>query len=192
MSNDPTAGMLKVLVPTGHLAHTPIQDESFQAGVEAGPDALIADSGSNDIGPHPLGADVSHSPDQWQRRDLELMLLAARRLEVPMIIGSASDTGTDRGVTQYVEIIKDIARRHRLPSFKLAAVYAEQDPEDLRRQLPLEGLDDFPPLDETTLNATDRVVAVMGPEPIMAALADGADVIICGRACDDALFSAFC
>ena len=36
-----------------------------------------------------LGADVSTSPRRWQEHDLEAMLLAARRLGVPMIIGSA-------------------------------------------------------------------------------------------------------
>lgn len=183
---------LTILVPTGHLAHTPIQDASFQRGVEAEPDAIIADSGSNDIGPYPLGADVSDSPRKWQERDLEKMLVAARQLQVPMIVGSASDTGTDRGVRDYVGMISEIAKRRRLSPFKLAAIYAEQDRASVREHLPLEPLDDFLPLDRDTLDQTDRIVAVMGPEPIISALEDGADVVIAGRACDEALFSAFC
>lgn len=184
--------MLRILAPTGHLGHTPIQVDSFKRGVEAEPDAIIADSGSNDIGPYPLGADASDSPRRWQERDLELMLLAARRLQVPMIVGSASDAGTDSGVDRYIDIVKEIAQRKGLAPFKMAAIYSEMNPDSLREQLPLEPLDDFPWLDEATVKETDRVVAVMGAEPIMWALEEGADVIICGRACDDALFSAFC
>src|SRR5260370_40973612 len=85
---------------------------SFEIGVGRRPDAIVADSGSCDIGPQPLGADEPCSPEEWQRHDLELMLLAARRLGVPMIVGSASDTGTDRGVNPYPQNIPDLARRH--------------------------------------------------------------------------------
>lgn len=183
---------MKILTPTGHLGYTPIQEESFTTGMARNPDAIIADSGSDDIGPYPLGADVRHSPRDWQVHDLELMLLAARRLKVPMIVGSASDTGTDRGVNEFVETLRDLARKHRLEPFKLAAIYSEQQPEDLVGHLPLEGLSDVPPLDEATLRRTNRIVAVMGPEPTMAALERGADVVVAGRSCDDAIFSAFC
>ncbi|MEX2356658.1 MAG: acyclic terpene utilization AtuA family protein [Thermaerobacterales bacterium] len=183
--------MLSVLTPTGHLGYVPIQPESFEIGVERRPDAIIADSGSNDIGPYPLGADKAHSPREWQRQDLEWMLLASRKLKVPMIIGSASDTGTDRGVDDFIAFIKDIAAKHHLAPFKLAAIYTEQKPVDIARHLPLEGLDGIEPLDEETLAGTQRIVGVLGPEPIMQALEDGADVIICGRSCDDAIYAAF-
>ena len=92
---------MNILSPTGHLGFTPIERGSFEIGVTRRPDAIVADSGSCDIGPQPLGADEHCSPEEWQRHDLELMLLAARRLGVPMIVGSASDAGTDRGVHQY-------------------------------------------------------------------------------------------
>ena len=126
---------LTVLSPTGHLGFTPIETGSFRLGVERRPDFLIADSGSCDIGPHPLGADEHPSPEAWQRQDLEVMLLAARRLGVPMLVGSASDTGTDRGVDQYARIIRELARTHRLPPFRLATLHAEVRPEHLLRRL---------------------------------------------------------
>src|SRR5262245_34220593 len=116
---------MSILSPTGHLGFTPIERESFEIGVARRPDAIVADSGSCDIGPQPLGADEHCSPEEWQRHDLELMLLAARRLGVPMIVGSASDTGTDRGVHQYAEIVRELARRHRLAPFTLASICSE-------------------------------------------------------------------
>ena len=54
---------------------------------------MAADSGSDDVGPIPLGSDTSTSPLAWQTHDLEQMLLASRSLGVPMIKGSTGDTG---------------------------------------------------------------------------------------------------
>jgi hypothetical protein len=172
----------------------PFSEESFLAGVAEKPDFIIADSGSCDIGPYPLGADIPPSAEAFQRHDLEHMLLAARKLGVPMIVGSASDTGTDRGVDQYVRLIGDIARQHGLAPFRLAAIHTEMPVAALRARLEggetISGLNGRADLDIATLERTDRVVAVVGAEPIMEALKGGADVIICGRTCDVAIFAA--
>ena len=84
---------LRIISPNGHLGFAPIKTGSFEIGLASEPDLICADSGSCDIGPGPLGADFSCSPLAWQTHDLEHMLLGARRLNVPMIIGSAGDTG---------------------------------------------------------------------------------------------------
>src|SRR5215470_19710856 len=80
---------LRIICPNGHLGFAPSRLESFRLGVAAHPDYIAADSGSDDVGPVPLGTDTSTSPLAWQRHDLEQMLLAARGLGVPMIIGSS-------------------------------------------------------------------------------------------------------
>lgn len=189
-----SSGTMKLLSPTGHLGFTPIEEASFWAGVERGPDYIVADSGSCDIGPQALGADAEASPQAWQEHDLELMLTASRRLGVPMIVGSAGDTGTDRGVRKYAGIIRSLARKHGLAPFRMATIYSQQDPGALKERLArgawTDGLDGRSPLTVEDLDATDHVVAVMGVEPILAALTAGADVIIAGRACDPALFAA--
>ncbi|MFS8477777.1 MAG: acyclic terpene utilization AtuA family protein [Micromonosporaceae bacterium] len=185
---------MKIMSPTGHLGFTPIERGSFEAGVAERPDAIVADSGSADIGPYPLGANLAHSPEEWQRHDLELCLLAARELDVPLVIGSASDTGTDRGVERYVEIIEELAVRHGLAPFQLAAIYSEMPPARLVELAEggavIEGLNGRGPADVATLRRTDHAVAVMGVEPIKAAIEGGADVVICGRSSDSAIFAA--
>lgn len=185
---------IRLLTPTGHLGFTMLEPESFRRGMARRPDFVVADSGSSDIGPHPLGADEQCSPVEWQTHDLEIMLVACRRQGVPMIIGSAADTGTDRGVDRYVQILREVARRHNLPPFRLAYIYAQVDPEEIRRRLRAgircEGLDGRPDLTEADLDRTDRIVAVMGHEPVVAALEAGAEVVICGRASDPAIFAA--
>src|SRR5947207_3558505 len=185
---------LSILSPTGHLGFTPIERGSFDLGVARGPDAIVADSGSCDIGPQPLGADEHCSPEEWQRHDLELMLLAARWLGVPMIVGSASDTGTNRGVDQYARIIRALARQHGLEPFRLATIHSEVDREEVARRMKdgmrVEGLDGRAELTAEVLGRTDRVVAVMGVAPIIEALDQGAEVIIAGRSSDSCIFAA--
>ncbi|HSG36683.1 MAG TPA: glutamate mutase, partial [Paracoccaceae bacterium] len=116
---------MKIICPNGHLGFAPLKPGSFHLGVDANPDFIAADSGSDDIGPVPLGTDTCASPKAWQEHDLEEMLLASRRLGVPMMIGSAGDTGTNSRVDMYVEMIRDIAKRHNLPPFKIGWFYSE-------------------------------------------------------------------
>ena len=97
---------LRIICPNGHLGFAPTKEDSFWRGADTRPAYYCCDSGSNDIGPGPLGADTSASPYEWQKHDLELMLLASRKQGVPMIIGSAGDTGARSRVDLYVNIIK--------------------------------------------------------------------------------------
>jgi hypothetical protein len=184
---------LKIICPNGHLGFAPIRIPSFQIGVEAGPDIIAADSGSDDIGPGPLGSDTSTSPESWQRHDLEAMLLASRRLGVPMMIGSAGDTGANSRVDLFVSIIKELAVQHSLPRFKIGYFYSAVDKEWLRRQMrqgnTVEGLDGYANLTESELDATDQIVAMAGVHPFVELLRQGADVIIGGRSSDAAIFA---
>jgi hypothetical protein len=185
---------LRIICPNGHLGFAPIKTGSFEIGCRAEPDLICADAGSCDVGPVPLGADISSSPRQWQAQDLETMLLASRRLGVPMIVGSAGDTGTNSRVDLFVAIIQELARKHRLPKFRIGYFYSEIGTDALRRRLDagdaIAGLDGRPPLDEVTLAATERVVAVAGVHPYIKLLDAGVDVIVGGRSSDCALFAA--
>ncbi|MDO8249644.1 MAG: acyclic terpene utilization AtuA family protein [Rhodoferax sp.] len=185
---------LKIICPNGHLGFAPLRTESFQLGVEAGTDYIAADSGSDDVGPGPLGSDTSTSPEAWQRHDLEQMLLASRKLGVPMIIGSAGDSGSNSRVDLYVRIITELAQKHGLAKFRLGYFYSEVDKEYLRTKIrsgsAIEGLDGFAELTEAELDATERIVAMAGVHPFVELLRQGADVIIGGRSSDAALFAA--
>jgi hypothetical protein len=185
---------LRIVCPNGHLGFAPIKTGSFRIGCEAEPDLICADSGSCDVGPVPLGADISSSPLNWQTDDLETMLLASRRLGVPMIVGSAGDTGSNSRVDLFVSIIKELAKKHRLPRFRIGYFYSEICKDALARRVDggdaVIGLDGRALLDAATLAATDRVVAVAGVHPYIKLLDQGADVIVGGRSSDCALFAA--
>ncbi|NLY74331.1 MAG: DUF1446 domain-containing protein [Firmicutes bacterium] len=185
---------LRIHCSNGHLGFAPTKEESFWIGAETKPDYYICDSGSDDIGPVPLGADKCASHIEWQRHDLELMLLASRKQGVPMMIGSAGDTGTNSRVDMYVDIIRDLAKKHGLKKFKLAYFYSEVDKEYLRKKMQageaIEGLDGRSNLTFEELDRTDRIVAVAGVHPFIKALEMGADVIIGGRSSDAVIFAA--
>ena len=185
---------LRIICPNGHLGFAPLRVESFRIGVAARPDYIAADSGSCDIGPVPLGTDTSTSPLGWQTHDLEHMLLAAREIGAPMVIGSSGDTGSNSRVDLYVRIIKELAAKHRLQPFKLGYFYSELDKASLRQRMRagemVKGLDGRSALTEAELDATARIVAMAGVHPFIALLQRGAEVIIGGRSSDSCVFAA--
>ncbi|MBP0623239.1 acyclic terpene utilization AtuA family protein [Cupriavidus consociatus] len=185
---------LQIICPNGHLGFAPLRTGSFELGVAARPDYIAADSGSDDVGPVPLGSDTSTSPEAWQRHDLEHMLLASRRLGVPMIIGSAGDTGTNSRVDLYVSIIRELAQRHGLKRFRIGYFYSEVPTSLVREKLgageTIRGLDGFADLTLSELDSTERIVAMAGVHPYLELLRQGADVIIGGRSSDAAVFAA--
>jgi hypothetical protein len=182
---------LRVLISTGHLGTAPSSPESFRAGMATQPDYVVADAGSADPGPVYLGEDVSLG--HFAREELELFLTACRARRIPLIIGSAGDTGSNRGVDEFVGMIKDIARQHRLPRFTVGYFHSEVPREYLKdklaREVAITGLGGFPDLDAAELDRATRIVAVAGVHPFMALLDRGADVIIGGR-CGDVAFTA--
>lgn len=185
---------LRIICPNGHLGFAPLRVESFRLGVAARPDYIAADSGSDDVGPVPLGTDSSTSPLAWQTQDLEHMLLASRALGVPMIIGSAGDTGANSRVDLYVRLIQELAAKHGLARFKLGYFYSEVSRDELRRRMRagevVTGLEGHKSLTEAELDATERIVAMAGVHPFIDLLAKGADVIIGGRSSDSCVFAA--
>ena len=81
------ADRMSILSPTGHLGFTPIERGSFELGVARRPDAIVADSGSCDIGPQPLGADEPRLKaylDRLVRRPSYAKVLAAAAPYFPM------------------------------------------------------------------------------------------------------------
>jgi hypothetical protein len=183
---------MSTLSATGALGHEPIHPESFYQGIQRPLDFIGADGGSGDSGPYFLGADAPMNPEEWERHDLELLLCAARERGIPLIVGSAGGSGTDRGVNDYARLVREIARDHRLAPFRMARIYSEVPLVYLRERLHHEEIAPLGadrPLTTADLEATSRVVAMMGVEPYFEAFNQGAEVVIAGRSCDDAIFA---
>ncbi len=181
----------RILSPTGIVGYG-FPEESFAAGVALKPDLIACDAGSTDPGPYYLGSGIPFTNDTAVKRDLTLMLKAACELHVPLIVGSAGGSGATPHLERDVRIVREIAREQKL-SFKLAVISAEFEKDYLLEALRagrIEKLGPAPEVTEEDILASTHIVAQMGIEPIMRALDDGAQVIICGRCYDPAAFAA--
>jgi hypothetical protein len=155
------------------------------------PDYVVADAGSSDPGPVYLGEDTTLG--HFVREELELFLTASRSKGIPLVIGSAGDTGSNRGVDEFVATLKEIARERGIPKFRIGYFHSEVPKHYLQKRLAagdrLAGLGGFPDLTQAEIDAATRIVAVAGVHPFLELLARGADVIVAGR-CGDVSFTA--
>ncbi|MBI2295149.1 MAG: acyclic terpene utilization AtuA family protein [Betaproteobacteria bacterium] len=181
---------MRVLAPTGVLG-SGFLETSFEAALARKPHFIGCDAGSTDPGPSHLGAGHCAFPHAAVKRDLRLMLLGARRLGVPLLIGSAGTAGADVHLDWVSGIVKEIAGEERL-SFRLALTHAEQSKDYLKRRLRegrIRPLHPAPEFNEAVIERGERFVGMMGAEPFLRALEAGADVVIAGRSSDTAIFA---
>jgi hypothetical protein len=179
---------VRVMVPTGMLGGG-FPAETVARGLELGADVIAVDGGSTDSGPYYLGAGVAKTARAAVARDMRLLLRAAAEAGIPLIIGSCGTSGTDSGVDWVAGITREILAAEGL-SLRVATIYSSQRAADLAA-LPIRPLPPAAPLDPAVLAGCTNIVGMMGHEPIAAALADGADVVLAGRATDTAVAAAF-
>jgi hypothetical protein len=182
---------LRIFSPTGIVGYG-FPEESFRAGLALEPDIIACDAGSSDPGPFYLGSGVPFTNAAAVKRDLTLMINAACERGIPLIIGTTGGSGADVHVARETGIVKEIAEENNL-SFKLAVISAELDKKTLLQRLDdgkLEKLGPAPAITKEDILASTHIVAQMGIEPIMKALDDGAQVILCGRCYDPAAYAA--
>ena len=182
---------LRILSPSGIVGYG-FPEESFLAGVALKPDLIACDGGSTDPGPYYLGSGIPFTNATAVKRDMTLMLKAACELGIPLVVGTAGGCGADVHVAREVEIIREIAKEQKL-SFKMAVISSEFQKEELVEYLHqgrIEKLGPAPEVTEADIQDSTHIVAQMGIEPIIRALDQGAQVVICGRCYDPAAFAA--
>jgi hypothetical protein len=181
---------IKAVAATGNLS-TGFREETLISAVE-GADFLGCDAGSTDTGPYYLGSGNARGPREGTKRNLRLMLREALRVGIPMIIGTAGHAGGRPHLAWTLEIVRELARENGW-HFKLASIDSEVEGKALLeafRRGEIRPLCPAPELNEQTIESADRFVAMMGIEPIQAALMSGAQVIIAGRCSDVAIYAA--
>ena len=179
------------LAPSGSMG-SGYNLKAFERGLAADPHFIGQDAGTTDTGPYYHGTGLPFLPLATYRHDLSFMLRAARARRIPLLIGSALTSGCNASLAQAVELVHELAREDGM-KFRMAVISAEVDKTDLKRrmaQAPLQSLGPDGALTPGTIDQCGPIVAQMGTEPFIRALDAGADVIIAGRACDDAIFAA--
>ena len=184
---------MKILAPCGILGYG-FPKESFMNGMKEKPDAIVVDAGSTDAGPHKLGEGVAIVSDEASRRDLELIITAAARAEIPAIIGSAGGAGGSVHVERTLRIVASIIEEHHLQALKTVVIWADI-PKTVIKEKMKEGKTEklgnlVKELTEERLDKAISIEAQMRHEPIVKALQEGARLIICGRAYDPSPFAA--
>ena len=166
--------------------------ESFVEGMKRKPDLIAVDAGSTDPGPYYLGEGVSFTDRGAVKRDLEIMICAGIRENIPVVIGTAGGSGAKPHLEWCADIIREIAKENDL-HFKMAMIHADMDKEEMKKALAagkISPLDPAPQLTEADIDATTHIVGQMGIEPIMKALDSGVQVVLAGRAYDPTVFAA--
>lgn len=183
---------IKILSPCGMLGYG-FPKESFMRGILEKPNAIVVDAGSTDAGPHKLGEGVAIVSRRAAKKDIELIITEGLKNKIPVIIGSAGGAGAKPHVEWTLNIIDEILEERNL-KVKIAVIWADFSHEEVGKALkegkviPLgKGV---PPLIEDILYETNSIVAQMGHEPIVEALRNESQIIVCGRAYDPSPFAA--
>ncbi|MBI4278284.1 MAG: acyclic terpene utilization AtuA family protein [Armatimonadetes bacterium] len=183
---------VRVAIPISAVGYG-INEDTLKALMARDPHVVAADAGSTDSGPYYLGSGHSNKARASVKRDLRLMLTAARAHRVPLVIGNAGTSGARPHHEWMLQIVREIAREEGL-SFRLAVVWAEQDKSFVHARLAAGNIRPLPgvhPLTPAHIDACVHIVAQMGVEPYLRALDAGADVVLAGRSCDTSIIASY-
>lgn len=168
------------------------QLSSLEAGIAARPDLMGCDAGSTDPGPYYLGAGKSLVRADQIYRDLKPALVGAVRNRIPLVVGSAGFAGATPNVDLTLEIVRRICREEGLHP-RLAVVRSDVDKAAVIDSLEaghIEPMPGAPALTRQLIEQSSHIVGQIGTDPFIAALEQGADVVITGRSCDTAIYAA--
>lgn len=180
-----------VIVPTGMLG-AGVQRDQIRRGIALGAHAIATDAGSTDSGPSYLARGVSKMNRESIKRDLEILMSEAHEARIPLLVGTCGTSGTDSGVDWTRDIVIEVARELQIAP-RIACLYSEQSASVLIEKSGLGQIAPLAPLGPVTadqLQACDHIVALMGPEPYIAAVRQGADIVLGGRTTDTAVLAA--
>lgn len=183
---------INILSPCGMLGYGfPV--ESFMRGLKENLHGIVVDAGSTDAGPHKLGAGVPIVSRRATKKDLEVIIQNGLPRKIPIVIGSAGGAGAKPHVDWTLGIVKEILHEADLKA-KIAVIWTDFEKEyivEANKRGKIKPLSpNVKPLTEAIILETENIVAQMGHEPILEALENGSDIIVCGRAYDPSPFAA--
>ncbi|SMF91815.1 Protein of unknown function [Paenibacillus uliginis N3/975] len=183
---------IRILSPCGMLGYG-FPEQSFRNGMGYELHGIVVDAGSTDGGPHKLGAGVSIVSKRAVKKDLDIIIPNGLARKIPIIIGSAGGSGARTHVNWTLDIIDEILKERELKA-KVSVIWADFTQEEIKQaneEGRIQALSpNIPPLTTEHIDTTNSIVAQMGHEPIVEALKDGGEIIVCGRAYDPSPFAA--
>lgn len=184
---------MKIVALNGLLGYG-YTEEALNIAFSEKVDYLGVDAGSTDPGPYYLGSGKSFTDRGAVKRDLSLALPKTLEHKAPFIIGTAGGAGSSEHVAWLKEILIEVAKEQNL-HFSLGTVLSDVSTEYVLEKFDSGKLVDMSsefPANRSNIEESSRIVSQIGIAPIIKLLEENADVIICGRACDTAIYAAPC
>jgi len=174
-----------------------IGGDSWENGLSWDPDVIVAQGTTSDGGPTYLGHDNPYGAFMTVKKDLATIIVSARKKQIPFILSSGSPSGSNLELERALAAVDEIAKEKDI-NLRIAVIPGELDKQYLKRKIMLgakirrlvdtDGLPVY--LAEEDVDRSKRIVAQMGPEPIIKALDLDIDGVITGRALDVGLYMA--
>lgn len=183
---------IRFIAATGSLGGGGLEPRYLDDALAHDPHFIAADAGTSDAGPYSLATGEPAYSREAIKWDLAAILKAGRKAGIPVLIGSAGTAGGDVHVDHVLDIAREICEQESL-SLKTAVIKSDQPAdylESLYRANKIRALDPAPSIDAGTFRRSERIVGMMGVEPLQDALAAGADFVLAGRCSDPALYAA--
>ena len=182
---------VNIFVPTGALGVGMIEAD-VAAGIAAGAHAIACDAGSTDSGPAYLATGRAKYSRAAIKAELVMLMKAQAAARIPLLIGSCGTSGSDAALNWTRDIALEIVKEQGLNP-RIALLYSEQSPALMSQRADAGRIDPLLPMttaEPALFQQCDHIVALMGPEPYMAALEAGADIVLGGRTTDTAVLAA--
>ncbi len=167
-------------------------ESSLRAGLAREPHYIGVDGGSTDPGAYYLGSGECLNSRKAMKRDLRLMLLGGVPRGIPIVIGTCGGAGSEPHLQEVAQIAREVAREDNL-RFRMALIHADQEPAQVKSWLNegrITALRNVPELTAPVIERSAKIVGMMGAEPFMRALDNGAQVVLAARASDAASWAA--
>lgn len=187
MTSTPEHLQVRMVSVSGILGYG-FPEKSLDYALAQKPHMIGVDGGSSDPGPYYLGSGKTLNSPLAMKRDLRLLLRGAITHRIPMMIGTAGGAGGNPHLEICAQLVREIAQEEGW-HFKMATITAEINKETLHASLKasqIKPLGKAAPLTPDIIDHATRIVGMMGPEPHLAALRAGAQVILAGRGTDPA------
>lgn len=181
-----------VMSPTSCMGLVGIDEGAYKETFKFGLDAVAADAGSLDPGPYYLGAGMPHVPRFQMENDCRIMMEGLSIKKTPMVMGSAGGSGGRPHIQWHLDIMNDVAKKMG-KTFKVAVIDTTLDKEYLKeraRKEVIQGCQHDQVLTEQMIDEATEIVAQVGVEALIKGLQTGADIVLAGRANDNACFAA--
>lgn len=188
----PLTEPIVVIVPSGSLG-AGVRQEELDYGIAQGAHVIATDAGSTDSGAAYLALGMSKNNRGSVKRDLVIMMRAASAAGIPIVVGTCGQAGGDKNLAWTRDIVVEVAGELGIRP-KIALLHSELSRETVKAKNAAGRIRPLPPLgalDDATVDRCDHIVAAMGPEPFIAALEAGADIVLGGRTTDTAVIACY-